>query len=121
VAGEQRTAHFQAGFAHMKTRYGGGVVDTYLTLLGAALAGLVVLVTVFVATTARTPTRGWSRSTVLATASGSVIIILGLGTMGLAAALLTPVLVVAVAVLLLAAMGYTGWRLWRLLAHSGDS
>jgi hypothetical protein len=58
---------------------------------------------------------------VLAAASGSVIIILGLGTMGLAAALLAPVLVVAVAVLLLAAMGYTGWRLWRLLAHSGHS
>jgi hypothetical protein len=67
------------------------VVDTYLTLLGAALAGLVVLVTVFVATTARTPTRGWSRSTVLAAASGSVIIILGLGTMGLAAALLASI------------------------------
>ncbi len=96
-----------------------GVIDGYLTLLGAALAGLVALVAVFMVSAARAPVRGWSPSTVVVTASGGAIIVVGLGAMGLAAALLRPVLVVAVAAGALATMGYTGWRLRRVLAHPG--
>ena len=95
----------------------GGVIQAYLTLLGAALAGLVVLVVIFIASAARALGRGWSPSTVLATASGGLIILLSLGAMGLAAALLRPVLVAAVAGLGLGAIGYVAWGFRRLLSR----
>ena len=97
----------------------GGVVDAYLALLGGLLAGVAVLVVVFVVAMARGSTHGGRASAVLAAGSGIAVIILGLGTIGLAAALLAPVLVVAVGIVLLAAMGYTAWSLMRHLARPG--
>ena len=91
----------------------GDVIGSYLALLGTLLAGLVVLFIIFVVAMGRGATHGRSFSTILGAGSGVAVIILGLGTMALAAALLTPVLVVAVAVVVLAAMGYTAWRLLR--------
>ena len=95
----------------------GGVIEAYLALLGALLAAFAVLVVVFVVAMGRGPARGRPFATVLGVGSGVAIIILGLGAMGLAAALLAPVLVVAVAAIVLAAMGYTAWRLLSHLAR----
>ena len=91
----------------------GDVIGSYLALLGTMLAGLVVLLIIFVIAMGQGATHGRSVSTILGAGSGVAVIILGLGTMALAAALLAPVLVVAVTVVVLAAMGYTAWRLLR--------
>jgi hypothetical protein len=90
----------------------GDVIGTYLVLLGSLLAGFAVLVVAFVAIVGRS-TRGRPVLTVLRIGTGIAVIILGLGTTFLAAALLAPVLVVSVSMVVLAAMGYTAWRLLR--------
>jgi hypothetical protein len=66
------------------------VVDAYLALLGALIAIFVVL--------------------------GGGVAVVGLGTILLAAALLTPILVAVVAVTVSTATGYTVWRFLRGLA-----
>jgi hypothetical protein len=91
----------------------GGVIDAYLALLGALLAGVTVLVIVFVVAMARGPTRGLPLSTVLGASSGVAVTILGLGAIAVASMLLAPVLVIAVATAVLPALGYTAWRLLR--------
>jgi hypothetical protein len=96
----------------------GAVIDAYLWLLGALLAGVAVFVVVFVFAMARGPIRGRPVSIVLGAGSGVAVTVLGLGTMVLATALLTPVLVVAATLVVLVAMGYTAWRLLRPLARS---
>ena len=94
-----------------------GVINAYLALLGALLAGVALLVIAFVVTMARGPARSRPLSTVVGVASGIATIILGVGTIGLAAALLAPVLVAAVAIVMLAAVGYTVRSLLRYLAR----
>ena len=79
-----------------------------------------MLVIIFVVAMGRGPTRGRPVWTMLGVASGVAIIVLGLATLFLAAAMLAPVLVVAVAIVVLAAVGYTTWRLLRHLARPGD-
>ena len=91
----------------------GGVIDAYLALLGVLLAGVAVLLIAFLVAMAQGPTRGRPVSPVLGAGSGVAVIILGLGAIAVASALLTPVLAAAVAVVVLAVMGYTAWRLLR--------
>lgn len=97
-----------------------GVIGAYLRLLGAMLTGVIVLIVIFGLAVTRAPARGWSLAKVAALTSGSAIIIIGLGAMALAAAMLAPVLIAAVVPLVLAAVGYTLWGFRRLLTRTPD-
>src|SRR5688500_293118 len=84
----------------------GGVIDAYLALLGVLLAGVAVLLIAFLVAMAQGPTRGRPVSPVLGAGSGVAVIILGLGAIAVASALLTPVLAAAVE-----GCGLGGWGL----------
>jgi hypothetical protein len=91
----------------------GDVIDAYLALLGMLLAGVTIFVMFFVAAMAQGPTGGRPVVPILAAGSTGAVIVLGCGAIAVAAALLAPVLVAAVAMVVLVAMGYTVWWLLR--------
>jgi hypothetical protein len=91
----------------------GAVIDAYLALLGALLAGVTMLAIIFIVAMAQVPTRAGPISTVIIVGSGAAVIVLGLGAIAVASALLTPLLVAAAAAVVLAAVGYVVWRLVR--------